>query len=141
MRWSAPAAAFMVLILSGCVSGNLASSQDCSSSTNQVAAVQRSLLLPEEPPGSPYQEDGNRISVAARAGQDLVAVATWHAAAGAAQVNFDGPSTHQVSTQKSWTMTTYDVPAGEYSLEMVGAPFAFDAVYTMQIVASGCTPA
>lgn len=141
MRWLAPAAAFLVLVLSGCISGSSSYSQDCSSSTNQVVSVQRSLLLPEEPTDTPYEEGGNRISIVAREGQDIVAVAIWNVAAGAAQVNFDGPSHHQASTQKTWTMTTYGVPAGEYSLEMVGAPFAFEAIYTMQIVASGCTPA
>jgi phage baseplate assembly protein gpV len=140
MRWLLAVVAVSFLALSGCVSVDGSSALDCTSSSSQAVGVQRSMLLPEEPAETPYDEDGNTITVQAREGQDIVAVAIWKVSAGQAQVKFDGPSTHLVSTQDTWTMTTYDVPAGEYSLTMVGSPFAVDVGYTLQIIASGCTP-
>lgn len=141
MRWVLAAAVVSLLGLSGCISGVDGSSLDCSSSSNAVDNVYRSMLLPEEPTDTPYDDDGNTITVQAREGQDILAIAVWKVAAGQAQVNFDGPRAHLVSTQNSWTMTSYDVPAGQYSLTMVGAPFAFDVGYSLQIWAVGCTEA
>jgi hypothetical protein len=141
MRWALAVAAFLVVGLSGCVSTAGSFDQDCTTASSQAVAVNRSLLLPEEPTDTPYQDEGNRIVVHAREGQDVVAYATWQVGAGQAQAVFDGPRNHQTMTDGTWTLTTYGVPAGEYALEMVGAPFAFEAVYNLQIVAFGCTPA
>ena len=141
MRWVLAAAAVSLLGLSGCVSIDGASDLDCSSASNGAENVYRSMLLPQEPMDTPYDDDGNTISVQAREGQDILAIAVWKVAAGQAQVNFVGPTAHLVSTENSWTMTTYNVPAGEYSLTMVGAPFAADVGYSLMIWATGCTEA
>lgn len=134
--------AMLLPMAAGCLGdASFGEATDCSSASDHAVAVQRSLLLPRGPADAPYEEDGDRVAVHARAGQDITALATWSVAGGQAEAAFDGPAGHQVATERTWTVTAQDVPEGDYSIGLAGAPFAFEVVYTLQIVASGCTPA
>jgi hypothetical protein len=137
-------AAFLLLAFAGCV-GSPASvldgrQLDCTSNHQTVASTETDVLMPGTMPESMREAMGPRakVSVAAREGQTLLAVATWTSAAGGVEVRFDGSGMDQSSTDQAWT-SQGAVHAGNYTLELVGDPMAFEVVYTLYISASGCT--
>jgi hypothetical protein len=136
----AVAACLSIVALSGCVAEATGIGQDCTSSITQVVAQSKSVLLPAAATDGPPYSDATKIVVHARQGQNLQAVAMWTQDAGTAQVVFDGPAGHTTSVRTLWMSTAVGVPAGDYTLELEGTPVAFGVVYTMQLMAYGCTP-
>jgi ABC-type uncharacterized transport system auxiliary subunit len=143
MRWVLAA---LLLLVPGCISGSPAANvfnigQDCSSNQQTVVATSGDVLLPATMPASMRESFGPRavVSVTAREGQSLLAVATWAPSAGEVEVLFDGPGTNQATTDYAWT-SQGEVEAGDYTLELVGDPMAFEVTYTLYISATGCTP-
>jgi hypothetical protein len=126
------------LALSGCVAdaGGQAWGRDCSTQTGQAVARTADVLLPKEAPS-----ERPTVRVEAREGQTLVANAVWRSTAGQAQAVFDGPSQHLVQVGSTFSSVTSSVPAGAYTLSLEGSPLAQGVSYTLQLVATGCTPA
>jgi hypothetical protein len=145
MRWL-PAVALLVLT-PGCLeassSGGLFGEQlDCSMDRQTVVGASKDFLMPADLPQDVRDSFGQdaRVTVRARDGQTLQAVATWAEAGGDVAVQFDGPWDASVQTDNTWSGGG-EVAAGEYTLELSGAPMAFDVTYTLYLTAYGCTPA
>lgn len=138
------AAAILLVASAGCLgpgSAFEAVGLDCTSTYQTVAATNADVLMPATMPGAMRESFGPRalVSVTAREGQTLTAAASWVPTAGAVEVLFDGSGTNRATTDLAWS-SSGEVPAGEYTLELVGDPMAFQVVYTLYLSASGCTP-
>lgn len=145
MRWTPVAGLLLAAALSGCI-GSPSSDvfhvgQDCSRDQQVVTTASADVLLPAALPTEVRESMGPRafVTVTAREGQTLQAVAAWVPVAGQAEVQFDGPARNAVATDHSWSSSDV-VPAGDYTLEIVGSPMAYDVTFTLYLVASGCTP-
>lgn len=145
MRWLLPLAA-LPFILAGCL-GSPASvfdshrGEDCSVNQAGLVAASADVVFPSEVPDDVKQQFGPvpRITVHAREGQTLHASASWAPVSGDVGVVFDGPSGHQVVTERTWS-SFGEVSEGDYTLELEGTPMGFQVTYTLQLVATGCTP-
>lgn len=104
-------------------------------------AASADLVFPADVPDEVKDPFGPtpRISVHAREGQLLHASAAWAPASGEVDVRFDGPGANEVETDLTWS-SHGEVSEGDYTLELAGAPMAFEVTYTLTLVASGCTP-
>lgn len=144
MRWL-PAVALLLVASAGCIgpsSGNVFHiGEDCSSSRQIVTSASADVLLPATMPAEARDSFGPRasVTVTAREGQTVHAIATWVTVAGEVEVLFDGPTGTAIQTDNTWQSSGM-VAAGDYTLELAGDPMAFDVTYTLYIVASGCTP-
>lgn len=145
MRWMlAPLA--LTLAFAGCLDASPASvfshgSQDCSMDQQVVANAEAEVLLPDGTPEEVRQAMGSvaRVTVHAREGQTIQAVATWGAIGGEVTVLYDGPHSAEASTDQTYSAYG-EVAEGNYTLELVGDPMAFEATYTLYLIAMGCTP-
>lgn len=142
-----PLAALAVLLCAGgagCIeASSSASDRDCTSANHSIVAARSDLLLPAaatDASGNPFGGEA-RVTVLARAGQTLTAVATWQVQGGEAQVVFDGPDGDEVRTGGTWTHQSEASSDGRYTLQLEGAPLAMGVAYTLYLDASGCTPA
>jgi hypothetical protein len=148
MRWSLPAAVLLAIgpfALAGCLGspGGVFAGvhEDCSTSESSLVAVSADVIFPGSVPEDVKAEFGTlpRITVHAREGQNVQAVAAWAPMSGLAEVAYDGPRQDRVETSNSWT-SFGEVHEGNYTLELQGAPMAFEVVYSLYLSASGCTP-
>ncbi|MFA5943132.1 MAG: hypothetical protein WC876_01560 [Candidatus Thermoplasmatota archaeon] len=143
MRWLL---ALLAIAVSGCIDSSGGVFQvglDCSSNQAVVVAAQADLLMSASVPDEVREPFGPiaRITVPARAGQTLTAVATWAAAGGDINARYDGPTASEVETGQTWSSTGGRVQTtGNYTLELEGAPIAAQVTYTLSLIASGCTP-
>jgi hypothetical protein len=143
MRWLVLAA--FVVLTPGCLNassgGLFEAALDCSVDHQIVMAASKDLLMPADMPRDVRDSFGPPalVTVHAREGQTLQAVATWAAVGGEVAVQFDGPWDATVETDNTWTGGG-EVSAGDYTLELTGSPMAFDVTYTLYLLASGCTP-
>jgi hypothetical protein len=146
MRWL-PAVALLVLT-PGCLqaastSGGLfGEALDCSTDQQVVVSARKDVLMPADMPRDVRDSfsEPALVTVHAREGQTLHAVATWAEAGGEVAVQFDGPWDASVQTDNTWSGSG-EVSAGEYTLELTGSPMAFEVTYTLYLAAIGCTPA
>ena len=143
MRWLLAA---LALLAPGCIDPSVDAfeigRQDCSSSQQAVTSADTDVLLPSSVPDDVRESFGPlaRITVHAREGQTLQAVATWVEVAGDVEVLFDGPGRNVVESDNGWVSTGV-VGEGDYTLELAGSPMAYDVTYTLYLAAIGCTPA
>lgn len=144
MRWLL-AAAVMSVAAAGCIGQPSANvfhiGEDCSNSRQIVTSASADVLLPAAMPTDVRDSFGPRtsVTVTARDGQTVQAIATWLPVAGEVAVLFDGPNGNAIETDNSWHSSGV-VDAGEYTFELAGDPMAFDVTYTMYLTAYGCTP-
>ena len=143
MRWLLAA---VVLLLPGCIQAGSGANpfhigEDCSSTQQTIFSTGADVLMPATMPEAVRASFGPlaKASVTAREGQTLLAVASWVPTAGDVEVLFDGAGTNQATTENAWT-SQGEVEAGEYTLELVGDPMAFEVTYTLYLSATGCTP-
>jgi hypothetical protein len=149
MRWPSLPAAVLIAVapfaLAGCLgspSGVFAGvHEDCSTSEAALVGANTDVIFPGTVPDDVKGQFGNlpRITVHAREGQKVQAVATWMPLSGEAEVSYDGPRSAQVETGRTWT-SFGEVSEGNYTLELQGTPMAFQVTYTLYLIASGCTP-
>ncbi len=146
MRWLL-APLVLTLAASGCIDSSASSvffnagGEDCSIDQATVANAEAEVLMPDGTPEEVRQAMGStaRVTVHAREGQIVQAVAAWGAVGGQVDALFDGPHSSEVATDR--TYSSYgEVSEGNYTLELVGDPMAFGVRYTLYLVAVGCTP-
>ncbi|MHB1262211.1 MAG: hypothetical protein ACYC2H_10915 [Thermoplasmatota archaeon] len=145
MRWLL-APLTLTLAFAGCIDASPASvfshgREDCSIDQKAVANAESEVLMPDGTPEEVRQAMGSvaRITVHAREGQIVQAVAAWSAVGGEVEALFDGPRSTEAATDR--TYSSYgEVSEGNYTLELVGDPMAFGVTYTFYLVAVGCTP-
>jgi hypothetical protein len=141
MRWM-PAA--LVLLLPGCLGSPIdpfAASVDCSVDRQVVVSASKDFLFPSSMPEEARESFGAlaKVTVHAREGQKVQAIATRVAGAGGVEVDYDGPRGTAIETDNSWT-SDGEVSQGDYTLELVGSPMAYEVTYTLYLTAYGCTP-
>lgn len=143
MRWIA-----LLVVLAGatagCVDGNFALDDDfqCPGTEPAVdtASGQYDLLMPSNLTTASQGTIGQRLRVEVDAleGQSLIATASYVPSMGDVRVLFDAP----VEGIESRTSNTYtwvgDVPAGHYTLEIEGAPIAYQVTASLSLIATGC---
>jgi hypothetical protein len=142
MRWVLPV--LLLVPLAGCIDGAdlLGSSQDCTPEVHILTNGAADMLLPATLPREQRRStnpDG-RLTVHARPGQTVNAAAVWDAMSGKVGVLYDGPMGNGTETDRSWGATA-TAAGGNYSLELVGDPAAFDVGFVLILQATGCTPA
>lgn len=145
MRWLL-APLVLTLSFAGCIGSSPASvfshvGEDCSIDQATVANAEAEVLMPDGTPEEVRQAMGSvaRLTVHAREGQVVQAVATWSPIGGEVRALFDGPHSAEVATDR--TYSAYGtVSEGDYTLELVGDPMAFGVTHTLYLVAMGCTP-
>lgn len=140
------AAAAVLLFLPGCLGdppGFFESSElDCSADQRIVQAASADVLMAEGVPTEVRDQFGEaRVTVHARAGQTLTAIATWSQMTGDVDVAFDGPRGSETRVERTWASSNGEVTStGDYTLELVGDPMATQVTYALYLVANGCTP-
>jgi hypothetical protein len=142
MRWIL--ACLGLLLLPGCFGsplGAIQASVDCSVDRQVIVSASKDFLFPSSMPQDARESFGTlaKLTVHAREGQKVQAVATWVASGGSVDVEYDGPRGTAIETDNSWT-SDGEVGSGDYTLELVGSPMAFDITYTLYLTAYGCTP-
>lgn len=144
MRLLAPASLILAAsLLSGCLSDSPLGhvELDCSEDSQITVGASREMLVPASTPDQARLVGGPaRATVTAREGQTLYAQVTYSMVSGEVNVLFDAPHENQATTDRTWN-SQGEVSAGDYTLELEGAPFAFEVTYTMVLIATGCTPA
>lgn len=145
MRVLAILACISALALPGCLAGLedvVAGGQDCTAQSVLRVNESASVLYPQAATDEPSPAVNPSAKVHARAGQLLTATVIWSELAGLVRVDLDGPQGN-VTTTASDPFTTWmsraTAPAGNYTLTLVGDPFAFGVTYTILLQAVGCT--
>ena len=133
------------VLSSGCVGSSLGSGDggracDVPPATATEAGTY-GLLVPaavSDAGGGEAMGERARVVIAVLEGQTLTATAGWVASGGAASPAFDAPEGGVESVTTNSYMWSGVVPAGTYSLEVEGAPFAYQAIVSVTLVATGC---
>ncbi|MEA3136347.1 MAG: hypothetical protein QOC71_628 [Thermoplasmata archaeon] len=143
MRWML---AGLALLFAGCLGSpasvfGAAANLDCSTNQAGVVSASSDVVFPATVPDDVKASFGPipRVTVHAREGQRLQAVATWVPTTGDVGILYDGPRSNAVETDLSWT-SYGEVSEGDYTLELQGTPMGFGVTYTLYLVATGCTP-
>lgn len=150
MRLPALAAFAALLALPGCLSGASGGPDGlfgggCATPAPKVAtqAGTFDLLVPAAASEASGGAVGDRVRVTVEAleGQTLVATAAWVPAMGDVNLLFEPPAGGlETATSNSYQWTGV-VPAGTYALELEGAPFAYEVVASVSLLAQGCPAA